>query len=429
MGKDLKIGSDDISYKDLVNLFSNVKLLGLKQYDVGKLLCDPIYIKSRSSQELTIKRLIVRFISLIFKRTYKIETTKVSNEKSVYFLFTGDAFSRKDYLEDFNNVTELVENKNVIFVDYQKSVLSVRNIFKLPVLLLWLYQTREIDIKLILKIDLMISLYRSVSERNNVTKLIDISDCKLFISFCDQWLIDSSVIQFLNTKNIPTATLQHGIGEIFFFGSTSTYFLCNGDYTRRQALAYGMKGNFVIPTGFMKLLGKDRIKKVIHTNNGHFGVVLDGDIVFENNLKLIDIANKISEIYNLKYFVKFHPSSNTSMYYDYLNENNIYFAGYNQLLEDFLKNSDFILVCYSTLFLELTNMLKPIFRFVSNPTLDYYPSITWNRFSNMNEFIDLYKMYKLNENVYDAELIKCSELLFGKGDISLNYQKFFNEFN
>lgn len=420
---------DNYTYKELVDLFSSINLIGLKEYDIGKLLCDPIYIQSRISKEITMQRIIIRFFSLCFKRIYKVYNKKVNKEKSIYFLFTGDSCSRKDYFEDFNNVTGLAENKRVIFVNYKKATLSFKNIFKLPILLFWLYQLRIFKIKPIQKIDLMISLFRSISERDNVLKLIDINDCKLFVSFCDQWLIDSAVVQFLNKKDIPTATLQHGTGDVFFYGSSSKYFLCNSEYVRQKALSYGMKKDLVISTGFMKLISKEHKKSVVHINNGYFGVVLDGDIVFDSNIELLMIANQLSNSYNLKFLVRFHPSSDKSKYNSYLDKNNIHSLDKGQSLEEFLKNSDFVIVCFSTLFLEITKMLKPIFRYIRDTNSDYYKGITWNSFSNINECKNLYNLYMFKKDVYDAKLINCCESIFGTGDIATNYQQFFEKFN
>lgn len=152
-----------------------------------------------------------------------------------------------------------------------------------------------------------------------------IRDTKAAIAFCDTFLFENVMIQFMHHKGIATITFQHG--QPVFFGwdqdhlnqsqilnFSSDYYIAKGNYSRRQFMKAGFDAKKIVVLGSMN---KTVYKSTVNGFQNIFGVFTDCilyDFADYTNRKLIEIAEEVSEKLNMTYFVKVHPSDTSFGY-------------------------------------------------------------------------------------------------------------------
>ena len=158
----------------------------------------------------------------------------------------------------------------------------------------------------------LLQLYRL----EETQKRLELDSYKLLVTYYDSWVPEAYMVQKFKLKGIKTATLQHGqftakCGNSFidsgveFRTSGSDYFLCWNKFTRDEAIKSGLKPEKLIIAGIWTYINKER--EVCHKNRrGVFGVVISHPSYAKENEILIKAANKLSEKYNLKYYLKLH---------------------------------------------------------------------------------------------------------------------------
>lgn len=152
-----------------------------------------------------------------------------------------------------------------------------------------------------------------------------IKDTKVVFVFCDTFLFENVLIQFMRHRGIVSITAQHG--QPVFFGwdkdhlnqsqilnFSSDYYLAKGNFAKRQFLKAGFDEKRIIVSGSMN----KAVPKVsgCHTQN-IFGVFTDCilyDFAEYTNRKLIEMAEAISEKIDMTYFLKVHPSDTSEEY-------------------------------------------------------------------------------------------------------------------
>ncbi len=152
-----------------------------------------------------------------------------------------------------------------------------------------------------------------------------IKDTKVVFVFCDTFLFENVMIQFMQHKGIVSITAQHG--QPLFFGwdkdhlnqsqilnFSSDYYIAKGNFAKMQFIKAGFDEKRIVVLGSMN--------KAVYMLSGIcsqniFGVFTDCilyDFAGYTNKKLIEMAEAISEKMNMSYFIKVHPSDTSPDY-------------------------------------------------------------------------------------------------------------------
>lgn len=158
---------------------------------------------------------------------------------------------------------------------------------------------------------------------NSVKDRID--NTKAVFVFCDTFLFENVLIQFMRHRGIVSITAQHG--QPVFFGwdkdhlnqsqilnFSSDYYLAKGNFAKRQFLKAGFDEKRIIVSGSMN---KTVHKLSDRSPQNRFGVFTDCilyDFADGTNKKLIKMAEAVSEKINMPYFIKVHPSETAPDY-------------------------------------------------------------------------------------------------------------------
>lgn len=153
-----------------------------------------------------------------------------------------------------------------------------------------------------------------------------IKDTKVVFAFCDTFLFENVMIQYMRHRGIVSITTQHG--QPVFFGwdkdhlnqsqilnFSSDYYLAKGNFARRQFVKAGFDETRIIVLGSMN----HTIRKLSDRSSQNvFGVFTDCilyDFAGYTNPKLVAMAEAVSEKMNMSYFIKVHPSETAPDYH------------------------------------------------------------------------------------------------------------------
>lgn len=153
-----------------------------------------------------------------------------------------------------------------------------------------------------------------------------IKDTKVVFAFCDTFLFENVMIQFMGHRGIVSITAQHG--QPVFFGwdkdhlnqsqilnFSSDYYLAKGNFAKRQFVKAGFDKKRIVVIGSMN---NTVHKSLERSHQNVFGVFTDCilyDFADDTNPKLIAMAEAVAEKMNMSYFIKVHPSETVPDYH------------------------------------------------------------------------------------------------------------------
>lgn len=404
---------------DRIDKITFYKLNNIK---IGSSLSD---LGSVKDDKISYKGLIKKYLLNIFEYSYKLE---VFGGGKILFFYSNENRNRQYVYQKMQNVENLSKSKTVIKPHKRKihfdGFLGFLYIFK------WFSQLRKQDFT---KKE---SLYFSLCIHNAYINLFDvleiigekIGSINLFVSVHDNRMVDSVAIQYFRNMGIDTCTLQHGellIDDIWLDAgkSFSKYFCIYGDLTYSRIKNSMNHNNEIVKLGMPQMIG---IKHMIrhHENKGIFGVYLNYIAFEEENVPMIALANQIAEKYNLKYFIKYHPSLKNK---DYRNKcSNKCYKEYRDEVNanDLSEIIDFAIVSMSSMFGELLYQGIPTFRYV-NSEIDMYQGVEMLKITTLED-VEKY-LDRRNDILYD-EMEKTVEIICGAIDPKEAYTCFLERF-
>lgn len=335
------------------------------------------------------------------------------------------------YRELIRKVYSTVPPKNRLYIENVKGKHLDPKIFSFPIMyLIWAFQTRKIKMEKFQRIFLLSRLHMAWMSYRNIEHLM--KDCKINLCtvFCDVVPPEAFLVQSLNKKGIPTATLQHG-----HFGakerpwvfklSRSRYFLAQGKYARKQAMLCDIDESGVIPLGMMNMIGVPQLP--VKLDNGNFGLLLNGPGAKDDNIPMIQAANSFAKRHNLKYSVRCHPSIPIENFKNVIDKDS--FLGEckkGTSMSEYISTVAFALVGNSTVFIDVMNQGKLAMRFCG-PSIDIFDGIKWCKFTSVDE-LDM-KLGRLLEDRQGTEkkILDTRAELCCEGDVADNYRQFFKK--
>jgi len=278
-------------------------------------------------------------------------------------------------------------------------------------------------------LEILIVLYRL----NDFVKTIDLN-YNILVTYYDSLERESYMVEYFRHLGLKTASLQHGqfVGwrdntfidsGIEFNTFKSDYLLCWNQYTYDEALKAGIEKEKLIITGMWTYLNKKRelCKK---NRNGIFGIVISHPSWHEENVKMVEAANMLSEQFNLSYYIKLHPFYKEDSFNS--NINNHFKSNVEKSISvlDYANMVDFTIVGSSSLFTELIYIGHDVYRFSSGKPNDKYNAVKIGKFFSTPE--ELVSVYLKNQN--DNFSDQLFDYLCTIEDPTLEYKKFLNNF-
>lgn len=405
------------------------KLKDFKEVDWEQVLGRFILEKKYETQSKLLKRVLKTIAdSLLPKYEYVYET---HNSKLLFFISSNN---RENVNKTFEEIRKL-ENGDIIAITTKGRHLDLKIglyllFFLIPV---WIRQTKKYVNSLneqFWLLNILIQIYR-VDLR---FRCIDLKKYNLLTTYYDSLEPESYIIQLFKHQNIKTASLQHGqfVGkcdETFIDCGVelrtfkSDYLLCWNKYTYDEAVKSGISPDKLIIVGIWSYINKQR-KFCNKNQNGIFGVVIGHPAFEEENLKLIEAANNLSEKYGISYYLKLHPFYKEEYFSSQVNNHykgNIK-KGISML--DYANQVDFTLIGSTSVFVELIYVGHDIYRFSSGEANDKYKNVKIGKiFNSPDNLIDVFE--KERNNDYTDQLF---DYLCTVSDVTTAYKNFFEKF-
>ena len=380
--------------KSLKKTLNNIQLEGFENIKCGDMLHYSLIrgIANNGSQGVKASlKFYIKVIRLLMTEVYKVES---SGDASSLFVFSSAYGARKDLLNNFTLVSDLIKNRVVIYA-YPHYKCSLKKLRYLKQIKIWKkLLLKEIKNKS-LCYNIIFDLVRVYLEYQEILSKIDFDKIKSLVSFCDVHPTESFLTQLFNNMNRCTVTLQHGVyssevNEWVFSGSKSRYLLGYGNFTIDEGSKNPLYHGNILSVGSMSFIGKERIPKPDQFTTNKIGLVLDGEDgigLHELNERFIKFSQNYCKTRNIKLLVKFHPASDIKTYLDVIDNNVVEsYYGSDLSIMDFMNKIDVALVRNSTCAIETLHFWIPTYIFSEEAqTIDVYKNVNDCKFSNEEE--------------------------------------------
>lgn len=262
---------------------------------------------------------------------------------------------------------------------------------------------------------------------DELDRKVQIERYKLCFCYYDAETYQNFIMQYANKHGCNTATLQHGImlaprmglldNSDFdgheFRDSVSKYFLIWNNFTKEEALKYGIPEKKLKVLGVAKCIGFEQI--IPSFASPYIGIFLDGELEKQNNEPLITIVQEWARFQNKKCVFRYHPHFRGDEYDELMDSTVSRTCDKSLSLYDFIESVSFCVVANSTVLFELEYFCVPFLRYSSNDELDKYKDYPSLNFSSVKSFNESYnKMRELPKK----EFVKADK----------NYEDFFKQF-
>lgn len=340
---------------------------------------------------------------LIFSIVYRVNLTYVDNSSDILLSYNFNEGKRKDYDYIINKMKKIIGRSNELKINYGIYPARILHEIKMIVKKLYLYRNLDLSFSDKIRVSALDNCYDKVL--NELGKIeINVS---LYISFCDSYLEENLVAQYLGQKDIITATLQHGQYLHIKKGSetkdaegylnfVSDYLFSWGEVTKLEFLKANIQEERILTLGALKEFSNRNIIKNNSLSN-QFGLILNGETHASTNIKMIEISNRIAEKYSLSYFIRPHPMNNMKKYLRFVDDK--FYLGIVDDTMNYGNNLDFSILNMTGVFVELLSNNAPFFVFYDDGTEDIF-KIDMIKFENISEFHIKYQYLNNNKETF-----------------------------
>lgn len=376
-------------YKSYKNKLNQIKIEGYDNIKFG----DVISIDLWQLKSLRMKHILKRLIKYFFLETECINQSNDDYERIIFI----SATDRKDYMNLVANIGSILDNCNIITIEKLKKIKKFR--FNSTKRIISIYN-ELCKMKLGNKLYIALRINEHIEFIDRFTNEVDINNSKLIITFCDAHQYDNIVVQKCNHIGKKTLTLQHGqyiyqkenqnLHVLPYENFISDYMLVWGKATVDELIKNDISQQRLLVTGCPKFINnEDNILKE-KINNEVFGILLNNEQQRQSNYKLIELANKISNITGKKYIIKMHPSNNIEDYNLVIDKLCVIeILDKNKSISEYAHMVEFSIVHTSSVYVELNCMNSPVFRYKDEDYLSMY-DCDKDEFSSIEEFLEKY---------------------------------------
>lgn len=306
---------------EYLNLLRTVRSASYPEIDLSKAL----YLDSLYALDLNRTKVLKALIRSLFFKVPELDL-RIGNNP---ILMLTTIHARNDHDSYWNTIKELFPVKDEVIFDNRFTVkeylknISLRGIAGR----IRSYQRSYRALKVI---DHKVHRSYLASKMITCEKYVDavkdrIKDTKVVIVFCDTFLFENALIQFMHHRGAVTITAQHG--QPVFFGwekdhlnqsqilnFSSDYYMAKGNYAKRQFVKAGFDEKKIVVLGSMNRAVSKASGKTAENVFGVFTDCILYDFAGYTNRKLIEMAEAVSGRMNMSYFIKLHPSDTSPDY-------------------------------------------------------------------------------------------------------------------
>lgn len=350
----------DKKHSEYLNLLRTVKLDSLPGIDLSRAL----YLDGLYTFDLTLTKVIKALARSWF---FKVPELRIKLDNNRILMLTT-VHARNDHDSYWNSIKELFPVKDEIILNNRFTTKEyLKNIsFRGMIDRIQRYRSAYRALKVIEN-----KLHRSYFASKLLTceKYInEIKDqtrsTKVVFAFCDTFLFENVLIQFMRNKGVVCITTQHGqpvfrgwdtdhLNQSQIFNFSSDYYIAKGNYSKRQFVKAGFDEKKIVVLGSMN---KEIRKLPFHNSESIFGVFTDCilyDFASYTNRKLIERAEDISKKIDLPYFLKVHPSDTPQKYTSLVSERCIGIYKDEYANEELFRRIEFGIISASAIYLDM----------------------------------------------------------------------------
>lgn len=261
-----------------------------------------------SLESLQIYRRMGGLVQTIFWEKPNISPNKFKS-KILFF----KSMQREDYNKNFKQLSELSKDKEILDIKYLKNA----NLRLYPLYIILKYMPLLIYTNFSFNLLKMIYLILCQVKYLEVAERVYKNDFSYLVVFADMQAMDNMLCQIAKRKGIKTVTLQHGlyvdyeknfnVNIVNYKHHIADYFLSWGKDTNDLIKKYHKNPNLFICGKPLPVIEERSIQN-------YFTVVFDQNIFHDYNKKLLEIAYKIAEDFQLKINLRLHPNNKIDWY-------------------------------------------------------------------------------------------------------------------
>lgn len=308
-------------HAEYLHLLKTVKLASFPEIDLSKALyLDSLY--AFDLKRITVLKALIR--SLFFK----VPELDIRIEGHPILMLTT-IYARNDHDSYWNAIKELFPVKDEIILDNRFTIkkyltsISFRGTsgriksYCLAYKALNVFENKRHRSYLASKMVTCEKYIAKIREQITHTRIV--------IVFCDTFLFENVMVQFMNHRGVVSVTAQHGqpvflgwdqdhLNQSQILNFSSDYYMAKGIYSKRQFVKAGFDEKRIVVLGSMNQAACRPLKT--HSENV-FGVFTDCilyEFADDTGQKLIGMAEAISKKINMFYFIKVHPSDTSQKY-------------------------------------------------------------------------------------------------------------------
>lgn len=400
-----------------------------------------IFQRNRIERECGVKR---HFWNYFFRNIFfclfdNVDLHLLQRGNNSKILFYQSFIERESSRKQFFNVQQLVNSDLISYGQEKKKekhiLLGLYLIcINLPC---WFFQLGRISIPLSDRPRYIHSLIKFYFVSRKIDSLTDLNKYNLLVTFCDAYPEESFVANLFKWKGKTAATLQHGAfsawreNELINSGVelrafSSNYMLCWNKLTIDEAARCG------IPSERMKVVGilgyvKDQPDDWICPNTNTFGVVIGHESFEDENLKLIECANRIAKLKGMGYYLKLHPNYDEHYFDDKVSIK--YYRGTIKKgipIAVYANMVDFSLVGSSSVYLELVYIRHNVIRYSTGSVTDKFKDVKIGKV--LHNPLEVEALFGKNDEQSEDGLDELFDYLCGYKDVAGEYKRFLSKY-
>lgn len=412
--------------KKLIEHLNNYQFYDCKDVLMG----DVLYYVIRDCEDVTLKSAIKAVVSsLVIMLSNNYEGNCKGTNIDTCAIYTMSCGYRKDHVDAYNDVIDVVENR--LKINISKRKLSFKNLKLLPYFFRWINDLKNVGVKFNQRLYLANAMLQAQQSYNTVMDFVKSKSVNLknLIVWCDVMSDDSFIVQKLNARNVKTVTLCHANFNIIdnswaYKGAHSDVFILHSTQAKNNAKKAGCQSNLLI-AGDPHNISKPQNSYVKIEDIKTIGIILNGALCDDINEKMIVFLQEYAKQSSKKVVIKLHPSNDYEKLKNVIDNGITKVYGKEISISQFADLIDVAIVSNSNVFYEMLFLYKPLLVYAVEEDYHLCDDYSSLKFKDLDEF--MYLIVNIPTNNYKKYYVKCRDFYISSGGIRDNYARCFKE--
>lgn len=348
------------------------------------------------------------------------------NQIEHLFFYSPEYAGRKEFRTLMLSIADNVNNSVII---EHKMAFSKKCLSSVAKTVVWYWQMRNIELLKAQKIALCQMMEKAYTACRYIEKLKKKNKIESITVLCDAHFVDNFICQFFE-DDLVTIGLQHGIyadsNPVVMTNSASKKLLVYGEMTKKICVNFGVEPKKIVQVGMPHLIDREVAMETSVRKIENIGLIFNGDVLVEEDLKMLKILSEANKKLNKNLIVKLHPGTDESKYGDSIRQLGVETVYYMDIgIESFLEMIDVVVLYNSTVYIEALLKLTPVLIYQGE-----YDSILgdtqWCDFHDAEEFEEHISSMTQSIDLY-VERMKCNRNVFTETEnVKEKYKDFYN---